>query len=255
MLVCFYVYFLAGLRLPQALRSNLAIVAALVIAGAAGALPRDLTVFLAIALLSANVIGGAGAYALEHARRTAFLERKLLIEIAELDGLTRLMNRHTFDTRARDAWRTAATRQQSATVLMIDVDYFKLYNDHYGHQAGDDCLRLVAASVRNALNCRPGELIARYGGEEIVALLFDRKIGEAQDTAQRVVAEVTSLNMPHDAAAVRQVSVSVGAATQLPPLTGSYDNLLRQADGALYAAKHQGRNRAIVVEVRASAAA
>ena len=255
LLVCFYLYFLAGLRMPQALASNAVILAALAIAGVVGAIAMDLAMFLAISLLSANLIGAAGGYALEHARRTAFLERKLLIEIAELDGLTRLMNRHTFDSRAREVWRRASAAQQSATVLMIDVDFFKLYNDHYGHQAGDDCLRLVAATVRSALNCRPGELIARYGGEEIVALLFDRKQHEAHAIAQRVVADVTALNLPHAAAGEKQVSVSVGAATQLASLIGSYDNLLRQADSALYAAKHQGRNRAIVVEARASFAA
>lgn len=255
MLVCFYFYFLAGLRMPQALRGNLAILGALVAAGGIGALAADVVLFLTIALLSANVIGAAGAYALEHARRTAFLERKLLIEIAELDGLTRLMNRHTFDARARDAWRAASVKQQSATVLMIDVDYFKLYNDHYGHQAGDECLRRVADSVRHALNCRPGELIARYGGEEIVALLLDRRQAEVQEIAHRIVSAVRALSLPHDAAAVKHVSVSVGAAMQPGPLLSSYDSLLKHADRALYAAKHQGRNRAIVVEARASAAA
>jgi diguanylate cyclase (GGDEF)-like protein len=250
LLVCFYIYFLAGLRMPQALRANLAILAALVGAGLLGLLPSALTTFLAFALSSANIIGGAGAYALEHARRTAFLERKLLLEVAELDGLTGLMNRHTFDSRAREAWRSAGAAQRPATVLMIDVDHFKLYNDHYGHQSGDECLRLVAASVRAALRLRPGDLIARYGGEEIVALLFDRQQAEVHELAQRIVAEVGELNMPHAAAPVSHVSVSVGAAANAAPLIGVYDNLLREADAALYAAKHQGRNRAIVVEGR-----
>jgi diguanylate cyclase (GGDEF)-like protein len=249
------VYFLSGLRMPQAVRANLAILAALIGAGLAGLLPAELTTFLAFALASANIIGAAGAYALEHARRTAFLERKLLIEVAELDGLTGLMNRHTFDARAREAWRAALGAQRPATVLMIDVDHFKLYNDHYGHQSGDDCLRLVAASVRKALALRPDDLIARYGGEEIVALLFDRKQAEVHELAQRIVAEVSGLEMAHAASPVSLVSVSVGAAAHVAPLVGGYDNLLRQADAALYAAKHQGRNRAIVVEARASAAA
>jgi diguanylate cyclase (GGDEF)-like protein len=255
LLVCFYIYFLAGLRMPQALRANLVILVALIGAGLTGMLPAALTTFLAFALASANIIGAAGAYALEHARRTAFLERKLLIEVAELDGLTGLMNRHTFDARARDAWRGALAAQRPATVLMIDVDHFKLYNDHYGHQSGDDCLRLVAASVRKALSLRPGDLIARYGGEEIVALLFERRQAEVHELAQRIVADVSALDLPHAASPVNQVSVSVGAAAHAAPLIGAYDNLLRQADAALYAAKHQGRNRAIVVEARASAAA
>jgi diguanylate cyclase (GGDEF)-like protein len=255
LLVCFYFYFLAGLRMPQALRGNVVILGALVAAGLADVLPADLATFLAISLLSANLIGAAGAYSLEHARRTAFLERKLLVEIAELDGLTQLMNRHTFESRARAGWRSASTVQQSVTILMIDVDHFKLYNDHYGHQAGDDCLRRVAETVRSALARRPGDLIARYGGEEIIALLIDRKPGELQDIAQHVVLAVNALALPHAASSWRLVSVSVGAATQFPPLAGSFDALVKHADGALYAAKHQGRNRAIVVEMRASAAA
>ena len=255
LLVCFYIYFLAGLRMPQALRANLVILAALIGAGMTGLLPAALTTFLAFALSSANIIGAAGAYSLEHARRTAFLERKLLIEVAELDGLTGLMNRHTFDARARDAWRSALAAKRPATVLMIDVDHFKLYNDHYGHQSGDDCLRLVATSVRKALSLRPGDLIARYGGEEIVALLFDRKHAEVHELAQRIVADVGALGLTHAAAPENQVSVSVGAAAHAAPLVGAYESLLRQADAALYAAKHQGRNRAIVVEARAFAAA
>jgi diguanylate cyclase (GGDEF)-like protein len=255
LLVCFYVYFLAGLRMPQALRANLVMLAALIAAGIVEMLAAELTTFLAFALASANVIGAAGAYALEHARRTAFLERKLLIEVAELDGLTGLMNRHTFDARARDAWRSALAAQRPATILMIDVDHFKLYNDHYGHQSGDDCLRRVASSVRKALSLRPGDLIARYGGEEIVVLLFERKAADVHELAQRIVADVNALGLPHAAAPANQVSVSVGAAAHGPPLIGAYDTLLRQADAALYAAKHQGRNRAIVVEARASAAA
>jgi diguanylate cyclase (GGDEF)-like protein len=255
LLVSFYFYFMAGLRMPQALRGNLVILGALVVAAPAGVLPADLATFLAISLMSANIIGAAGAYALEHARRTAFLERKLLVEIAELDGLTRLMNRHTFDSRARASWLNAAKAQQSVTILMIDVDHFKLYNDQYGHQAGDDCLRRVAATVRAALERHPGDLIARYGGEEIIALLIDRGRGEPQEIAQHVVFAVNSLALPHAASSWDQVSVSVGAATQFPPLGGSFDALVKHADSALYAAKHQGRNRAIVVETRVSAAA
>jgi predicted signal transduction protein with EAL and GGDEF domain len=183
LLISFYIYFMAGLRLPQALRSNLLIVAALIAAGLAGILSMPLTIFLAVSLVSANVIGAAGGYALEHARRTAFLERKLLLEVAELDGLTGLMNRHTFEVRARDSWRHALATRRAVSVAMIDVDHFKLYNDHYGHQAGDECLRHVAQAVRGALACRPGEHIARYGGEEIIAILVDRTREEADEVA------------------------------------------------------------------------
>jgi diguanylate cyclase (GGDEF)-like protein len=139
---------------------------------------------------------------------------------------------------------------------MIDVDHFKRYNDHYGHQAGDDCLRRVATAVRVAVMPKPGEFVARYGGEEIVAVLFDRGMEEAQQIAQRIVSEVASLAIPH-ASAIEcdRVSVSVGAATQIPPVTSSYDAIIRLADSALYSAKRQGRDRSIVVEARTVAVA
>jgi diguanylate cyclase (GGDEF)-like protein len=138
---------------------------------------------------------------------------------------------------------------------MIDVDHFKLYNDNYGHQAGDECLRKVAAAVRTAVQMRPGDFVARYGGEEIIAVLNDRSTSDAREIAQRIVREVASLDIPHATSADSPcVSVSVGAATQLPPITSSYDAVVRLADGALYTAKRQGRNRCVAVEARAVAA-
>lgn len=256
LLITFYIYFMAGLRLPQALRSNLLIVAALIAAGLAGVLSMPLTIFLAVSLVSANVIGAAGGYALEHARRTTFLERKLLVEVAELDGLTGLMNRHTFEVRARESWRHAMATRRAVSVAMVDVDHFKLYNDHYGHQAGDECLRHVAQAVRGALACRPGEHIARYGGEEIIAILVERTREEADEIAQRVVANVAALKLPHVAPADGSyVTVSIGIATQLPSSVESFERVVKLADGALYKAKHKGRNCAVVVEARTSAAA
>lgn len=256
LLVAFFYYFMSGLRLKQTLRGNLIIVLALVAAGVLGLMPGQAATYLTFALICANVIGGAGAYALEYANRTSFLERKLLVEIAELDGLTRLLNRQTFESRVRDTWRRAISDHRAVTVMMIDVDHFKLYNDHYGHQAGDDCLRSVATAVRTAVGMRSGDCVARYGGEEIIAVLFDRTPAEAQDIAQRVVSEIAVLDIPHALAVERaRVSVSVGAATQVPPLTSSYDAIVRLADGALYTAKRQGRDRSIVVEARTAAAA
>jgi diguanylate cyclase (GGDEF)-like protein len=256
LLVAFFYYFMSGLRLKQTLRGNLIILLALIAAGLLGLMPGQAATYLTFSLICANVIGGAGAYALEYANRTSFLERKLLVEIAELDGLTRLLNRQTFESRVRDTWRRAISERQSVTVIMIDVDHFKLYNDHYGHQAGDDCLRRVAAAVRSAVGMRPGDCVARYGGEEIVAVLFDRTPAEAQETAQRVVSEVAGQAIPHALAVeCARVSVSVGAATQLPPLTSSYDAIVRLADSALYTAKRQGRDRSVAVEARTAVAA
>lgn len=255
MLVAFVLYFMSGLRMHQALRGNLIILALFLAAGLLGLLQFEVAAYLSVALITANVIGAAGAYALEHANRTAFLERKLLVEIAELDGLTRLLNRQTFESRVHDAWGRAMSERRAVTVIMIDVDHFKLYNDNYGHQAGDDCLRKVASAVRSAVQMRPGDFVARYGGEEIIAVLCDRSTTDAKEIAQRIVQEVAELDIPHASSMNSTcVSVSVGAATQLPPVTSSYDAIVRLADGALYTAKRQGRNQFVAVEARAVAA-
>jgi diguanylate cyclase (GGDEF)-like protein len=255
MLVTFFFYFMSGLRLRQALRGNLIILGLLIAAGALGLLSSDVATYLSFAMACANVIGGAGAYALEYANRTSFLERKLLVEIAELDGLTRLLNRQTFEARVQDAWGRAMSEKRAVTVIMVDVDHFKLYNDSFGHQAGDECLRRVAAAVRNAVQMRPGDFVARYGGEEIIAVLCDRSTADAKEIAQRIVRDVAALDIPHVSSVNGgYVSVSVGAATQLPPITSSYDAIVRLADGALYTAKRQGRNQYVAVEARAVAA-
>jgi diguanylate cyclase (GGDEF)-like protein len=255
MLVVFFFYFMSGLRMHQALRGNLLILSVFVAAGFLGLIAPHVATYLAFSLICTNVIGTAGAYALEYANRTSFLERKLLVEIAELDGLTRLLNRQTFETRVHDAWRRAISEKRAVTVFMIDVDHFKLFNDSYGHQAGDECLRRVAAAVRTAVQMRPGDFVARYGGEEIIAVLSDRSTNDAKEIAHRIVQEVTALEIPHASSQNGPcVSVSVGAATQLPPITSSYDAIVRLADGALYTAKRQGRNQCVAVEARAVAA-
>jgi diguanylate cyclase (GGDEF)-like protein len=148
------------------------------------------------------------------------------------------------------------TQACPVSVMMVDVDHFKLYNDHYGHQAGDECLRSVAAAVRNAIGMRPGDLVARYGGEEIIAVLVARTPEEAGRTAQRIVREVAALDIPHASALQHsRVSVSVGSATQLPSLSSSYDAIMRLADTALYTAKQQGRNCSRAVEAGTAVAA
>jgi diguanylate cyclase (GGDEF)-like protein len=254
LLVAFFIYFMLGLRTFQALRSNLIVGISLLIASVMGALTAEVATYLGFAFICANIIGFAGAYALEHANRTSFLERQLLVEIAALDGLTRLLNRQTFESRVREAWQRAVDEHRPVTVIMVDVDHFKLYNDHYGHQAGDECLRRVAAAVRAAVGARAGDFVARYGGEEIIAVLVDRSMAEAQEIALHIVNAVQSLQIPHACSPeIQCVSVSVGATTQYPRFTPSYDAIVRLADGALYAAKRQGRNRSVFVESRLAA--
>jgi len=255
-LFAFFYFFMSGLRLKATLAGNMMVLLALISCGVLGLLAADVALYLSFAMVFANVVGAAGAYALEHANRTSFLERRLLVEIAELDGLTRLLNRQTFESRVRAVWHRAMAQQYPVSVVMVDVDHFKLYNDQYGHQAGDECLRSVAAAVRAAVGVRSADLLARYGGEEIIAVLVARSTDEACTTAQRIVREVAALNIPHASAADHsRVSVSVGAATQLPSMSSSYDAIMRLADTALYTAKQQGRNCSRSVEVGAAVVA
>jgi len=248
LLVTFFCYFMAGLRMRPALVCNVLIFAFLCIAGLSGLLPAAIGWYVAFALLCANIIGAVGAYALEHASRTAFLERLSLEEMAARDGLTRLLNRQTFEFRARARWRNA-TLQRSLAVVMIDVDYFKRYNDQYGHQAGDECLRRIAAAVRTAINPQRDELVARYGGEELIALLIDRSDDEIESVARSIVENVLKQAIPHQASMVGEfVTVSVGATRHSAPESLPFVALANLADQALYTAKHLGRNRYVLID-------
>lgn len=250
LLVAFFLYFMLGMRFAPALRSNLVVLGALIVAGLSGAIAPQAAIYLAFAVLCANVIGGAGAYALEQANRTAFLERHLLGEMAALDGLTRLLNRQTFEARVSDVWREATARQLPISVLMIDVDDFKRYNDHYGHLAGDECLQRISQAVRTGVAGNAADLLARYGGEELIAVLIGRTAADAEAAAQRIVADVAALSIAHAGSSIGgTVSISVGVATHPPAAAASYQTVANLADNALYAAKHQGRNRCVCVKM------
>jgi diguanylate cyclase (GGDEF)-like protein len=259
LLLNFFCYFMLGLRMRVALACNATVFFALVAVCLAGLLPPEVGWYLAFGLLCANVIGSVGAYALEYANRTAFLDRLSLEEVAARDGLTRLLNRQTFELRAGAVWHSATGLQQSIAVLMIDVDYFKRYNDHYGHPAGDKCLRQVAATVRAAIDPRHDDLVARYGGEELIALLIGRNACEVEHTANAIVQNVAGLTIGHAASVVAdRVTVSVGATLYVPASSTAsvvFNNVASVADKALYAAKRQGRNRYVVLQAHVDDAA
>jgi diguanylate cyclase (GGDEF)-like protein len=125
---------------------------------------------------------------------------------------------------------------------MLDIDEFKLYNDHYGHQAGDACLQRVASALKDTLR-QGSDLVARYGGEEFVIILPAADLNAACRVAERARAAVEALNEPHKESQHGFVTISVGAATLIPGAEGSPALLLSHADTALYRAKHEGRNR------------
>lgn len=162
---------------------------------------------------------------------------------SRLDGLLQIANRKYFDVRLKEAWASALRQKQPLGLLMIDVDYFKRYNDTYGHQAGDACLQAVAKAVQSAM-LRDTDLVARYGGEELVVILPDTDASGAAEVAKRVVAAVAAQAIAHSASdAAPVVTVSVGACSTQPTDKADGLGLVAQADAALYNAKKSGRNR------------
>ncbi len=170
----------------------------------------------------------------------------LLRQWVYLDGLTGVSNRRAFDERLASEWSRAARNGSALSVVLLDVDFFKRFNDHYGHQAGDDCLRQVAACLRRSVR-RPADLVARYGGEEFACVLPETDAAGAQALARQLCSNVAALALPHGASDVAGVvTVSLGVATrpaQKPRDSDQADALLRCADALLYEAKSTGRNR------------
>jgi diguanylate cyclase (GGDEF)-like protein len=165
-------------------------------------------------------------------------------EKARIDGLVQLANRRRFDEYLSKEWRRHALTQQPLSLLFCDIDHFKLYNDHYGHQAGDQCLKLVAGAINKCF--RGGDLVARYGGEEFAMVLPHTSLAVAALVAERVRSTVEATALPHAASPVCvRVTVSIGVACTTPQLQDATDGstLIEAADRNLYLAKQLGRNR------------
>ncbi|MGV7208624.1 diguanylate cyclase [Oxalobacteraceae bacterium A2-2] len=179
------------------------------------------------------------------AARTAELEEsnRKLAALSTTDGLTGVGNRRGFDLALEAEWRRAARTGQALALCMLDVDYFKKYNDHYGHLAGDATLRTVAGLI-NEHGRRTSDLVARYGGEEFALLAAATDATDAYAVAQDICAALAQLRLPHAASPFGIVTLSVGVAVLVPSEDATPDMLVRAADHALYQAKAQGRNRA-----------
>ena len=166
-----------------------------------------------------------------------------------LDGLTGVHNRRYFEERLASEWARAARSGAALSTVLIDVDFFKRFNDHYGHLAGDDCLRRLAATLKACVK-RPGDLVARYGGEEFVCLLPDTDLAGAVELAQQLGHEVRALGLAHAASSAADVvTVSLGVCTKRGDTVGSAAALLREADAQLYVAKSRGRQQASGAEL------
>ncbi|MBN2040339.1 MAG: diguanylate cyclase [Spirochaetes bacterium] len=168
---------------------------------------------------------------------------KELTRLSNTDDLSGLKNRRCFDNNIEHEWKNAIREKKPISLIFIDIDYFKKYNDHYGHQAGDSCIRLIADVIRQ-YSRRPLDLCARYGGEEFVILLPNLKTDDALKHAERIRESVAGLKIRHEySEASHYVTISLGVAGLVPVKHSSPDLLIAAADKGLYKAKANGRNR------------
>ena len=218
-------------------------------------LPINLLAFTYYYVLYGTVILALAAIT-ERQERFAFLQELLakiqgaelvrlnrkLDKIAHEDALTGMPNRRSFDEVAEKEFDRAMRDRQPFSVLLLDVDYFKRYNDTYGHAAGDKCLQAIARALQEAL-MRPADMGARYGGEEFVVLLPNTHARGAAKVAERILRWVDNLQIPHESSAVAaHVTVSIGVNTLAPLGHNTLKEAVKQADEALYAAKGGGRH-------------
>jgi diguanylate cyclase (GGDEF)-like protein len=164
-----------------------------------------------------------------------------LQRLSMTDGLTGLANRRMFDEALVREWRRCLRHKKPMSIVMVDVDWFKKYNDRYGHQDGDECLKAVASELARSAP-RPSDLVGRYGGEEFVMILGDTDEDGALWVANRIRLHVDSLKLPHKDSTFGHVTVSCGVSSVMPGNDLSVEALVKSADNALYLSKNQGRN-------------
>ncbi|NEO02110.1 MAG: PleD family two-component system response regulator [Moorea sp. SIO3I7] len=175
------------------------------------------------------------------------IANKELERLATIDGLTQVANRRAFDEYLNNEWSRLAREEKPLSLVLCDIDFFKLYNDTYGHQSGDECLKQVAQILDQAAK-RPADMVARYGGEEFVVMLPSTDIQGAIQVAETIETKLYKKAIPHSGSLVSDiVTVSLGCASTITTGQSSPYNLLSEADKALYHAKVSGRNRMVHV--------
>jgi diguanylate cyclase (GGDEF)-like protein len=238
-----FIYFMSGLIFYHAVAANVIVMLGYLAAGTALLLPGREFSYSALAIVAANIFCASVTYMHEKTSRLRFLEACLLREMVARDGLTGIQNQHI----AR-VWQQAIREEERVAVLLADVDCFKDYNDRYGHQAGDECLRAVAVSLSQCAR-RPLDFVARYGGEEFAIVLYEASREYVAEVLTRIQRSIAELNIPHEASKVAsRLTISIGAAFVLPAANRTLEGLIQLADEALYCAKEEGRNRVIVME-------
>lgn len=170
--------------------------------------------------------------------------------LARIDELTQLANRRHFETYLEETWQRLVREAAPLSFLLADVDFFKAYNDIYGHPRGDTCLQQVASVLPQVIK-RPADLVARYGGEEFAIILPNTDLNGAQYLAEALVAAIKALDIEHRGSDLGVLTLSVGVASIIPNRQTTSDQLIRAADEALYRAKREGRDRVVAIKISA----
>ncbi len=256
-LVIFYLYVLLSLRFPYATIAGWTITLAYLLITIRFVKPApDFLVANSFTLVIANIMGMAGNFFVEKTLRKNFLltvlnliEKEKLKELSHQDFLTGLANRRFFNRFLSREWARARRFSHPITLLMLDIDNFKEYNDRLGHQAGDECLKSISRILKD-FGRRPADLVARYGGEEFAVILSgtDRKGG--MKTARKIKERVSCLRIPHPGSSVSPfITVSIGVCCVIPGEGMKIEDFIGAADKALYTAKSKGKNRVDFQEI------
>ena len=258
MLVTFYGYLAVGLRFRYATFAGWAIAIAYFIMSFLLVRPEfHFLISNTFTLFFANLIGMIGNFLFEKSIRRNFLlsnlisiDKEELEKLSVTDELTKLANRRYFEDFLDKEWNSAIRYKYPISLLMIDIDFFKNYNDHYGHRAGDECLIKIASALKD-FERRHGDLVARYGGEEFMVILSGTDADNGRRIAEEIRKKIMNLKIPHSASTISNVvTVSIGAVTVIPSKNIQKEDIIEAGDKALYQAKSQGRNRTVYVELK-----
>ena len=243
-LVIVYGCLFVGLQYRSVIVVASLLVAVFLILGVAVGVPTSDLTFAGLVIVVTALMAVLSAGRVERLQRIRFIEQGKLSELAERDGLTGLYNRRKFDSLADSLWEQARRDRRALQIVLVDIDFFKIYNDLYGHQAGDECIRRIAHAMSRAAR-RPLDFSARYGGEEFVLVLYG-PTEQMSTLPEQIRMEVMEERIPHQGSTVAKVvTVSVGSAIGAPASGRSLAGVIQQADEALYRAKKSGRNRVV----------
>lgn len=207
---------------------------------------KDHLMSLIVGHTAIGLIGLFGIFLFSSKLRKSY---EIIQKQAVIDALTGIPNRRAFMEQMPLEFKRSARDNKPLSVIMIDIDHFKLYNDTYGHAAGDECLKTVAQTIKDCIK-RPADLCARYGGEEFVVMLPDTAIEAARSLAENIRADVENIKISHEKSSpLNIVTISLGVAATIGKIAASYETVLQHSDKALYKAKERGRNRVEVYDV------